>query len=146
MNQNPLIWRNVGLSPVVYCLYKVLDVPAKFNCTLSQAKELLLNNPTQDILRKVFEHIRRLLSRDKNPPIDEVVNEGLVVALVQALGYPDEKVQYEAAWALTNVVSGTTRHTQAAVDAGATVALINLARSTSNHALADQCFWAVANV
>lgn len=121
-------------------------VPPKFNCTLPQAKELLLNNPTQDILRKVFEHIRRLLSRDKNPPIDEVVNEGLVVALVQALGYPDEKVQYEAAWALTNVVSGTTRHTQAAVDAGATVALINLARSTSNHALADQCFWAVANI
>uniref|UniRef100_A0AC34QFN8 Importin subunit alpha n=1 Tax=Panagrolaimus sp. JU765 TaxID=591449 RepID=A0AC34QFN8_9BILA len=121
-------------------------VHPKFSCSLSEARELLLNNPSPETLRQVFEHIRRLLSRGSNPPIDEVVNEGLVVALVQALGVNDEKVQFEAAWGLTNVVSGTTKHTEAAVNAGATQALVNLIRASNSQKLVEQCFWAVANI
>lgn len=36
-------------------------------------------------MRCCFEAIRRLLSRSKTPPIDEVIKSGLVTALVQAL-------------------------------------------------------------
>uniref|UniRef100_A0A7E4ZUJ3 Importin subunit alpha n=1 Tax=Panagrellus redivivus TaxID=6233 RepID=A0A7E4ZUJ3_PANRE len=113
--------------------------------TIAEAKQLLLNNPDQATLRNVFEALRRMLSRTTNPPIDEVVNEGLVVALVQGLSVEDDQVQYEAAWALTNVVSGTQAHTVAAANAGATKAFIQRA-SNSNDALAEQCFWGLANI
>lgn len=149
MNRNLLMLKEVcHVKPkfIILQLHVFSAPPAKLNCTLPEAKQLLMNNPSMETLRNVFEMIRRMLSRDKNPPIDEVVNEGLVVALVQALGVTDRKVQYEAAWALTNVVSGTSRHTQAAVDAGATMALITLAGNTDDQSLVDQCIWAVANI
>lgn len=73
------------------------------------------------------------------------MNEGLVIALVQGLAVEDEQVQYEAAWALTNVVSGTQIHTVAAANVGATKAFIQRA-STCSNALAEQCFWGLANI
>ncbi|KIH50197.1 Armadillo/beta-catenin-like repeat protein, partial [Ancylostoma duodenale] len=57
----------------------------------------------------------------------------------------DDKVRFEAAWALTNVVSGTSEQTVAAVEAGATLPLIELTQSP-NPGLAEQALWAVANI
>lgn len=54
-------------------------------------------------------------------------------------------MRFEAAWALTNVVSGTSEQTVAAVEAGATLPLIELTQSP-NPGLAEQALWAVANI
>ncbi|CAL2028214.1 unnamed protein product [Caenorhabditis brenneri] len=110
-----------------------------------EVKRILQNNPSEEDMVRCFESLRKSLSKTKNPPIDEVIHSGLLLALVQALGVPHEKVQYEAAWALTNIVSGTTEQTIAAVEAGATAPLIQLAVH-ENQQIAEQALWAVANI
>ncbi|WKY01705.1 hypothetical protein Q1695_015594 [Nippostrongylus brasiliensis] len=107
--------------------------------------KILCNNPTLVQMQTCFEALRRTLSRSKNPPVDEVIQCGLVNALVQALSVEDDKVRFEAAWALTNIVSGTSEQTVAAVEAGATPPLVKLTQSP-NAGLAEQALWAVANI
>uniref|UniRef100_A0A1I7U9S0 Importin subunit alpha n=1 Tax=Caenorhabditis tropicalis TaxID=1561998 RepID=A0A1I7U9S0_9PELO len=110
-----------------------------------EVKNILSNNPSEDDMVRCFESLRKSLSKTKNPPIDEVIQSGLLIALVQALSVPNERVQYEAAWALTNIVSGTTAQTVAAVEAGATDPLIKLACHQSAQ-ISEQALWAVANI
>ncbi|KAK6055712.1 Armadillo/beta-catenin-like repeat protein [Cooperia oncophora] len=103
--------------------------------------KILCDNPTLEQMRTCFEALRRTLSRSRST----LINCGLVNALVQALAVEDDKVRFEAAWALTNIVSGTSEQTVAAVEAGATLPLVKLTQST-NPALAEQALWAVANI
>lgn len=113
--------------------------------TNEEIVKILCKNPTLEQMRTCFEALRRSLSRTRNPPVDDVINCGLVNALVQALSVEDYKVRFEASWALTNIVSGTSEQTVAVVEAGATPPLIKLT-SNSNDSLAEQALWAVANI
>ncbi|GMT01915.1 hypothetical protein PENTCL1PPCAC_24089, partial [Pristionchus entomophagus] len=113
--------------------------------TCEQVIEILKNGPDVQQTRDAFESVRRLLSKSKNPPVDEVINCGLIHALVQGLSIQDEKIPYECAWALTNIVSGTSEQTVKAVEAGATAPLIQLMMH-ADLALAEQATWAVANI
>ncbi|GMR54988.1 hypothetical protein PMAYCL1PPCAC_25183, partial [Pristionchus mayeri] len=113
--------------------------------TCEQVIEVLKNNPDIEQTRAAFESVRRLLSKSKNPPVDEVINCGLIFAIVQGLSVEDVKVRYECAWALTNIVSGTPEQTIKAVEAGATAPLIQLMMHPSLD-LAEQATWAVANI
>lgn len=51
----------------------------------SEIIEVLSNSPTMEQMRNCFEALRRSLSRSKNPPVDEIIQSGLLGALVQAL-------------------------------------------------------------
>ncbi|KJH49850.1 Armadillo/beta-catenin-like repeat protein [Dictyocaulus viviparus] len=123
----------------------VKSVPVAGRLTNEDIIRILSNNPTIEQTRSCFEALRRSLSRSKNPPVDEVINCGLLNALVQALAVEDDKVRFEAAWAITNIVSGTSEQTVAAVETGATLPLIQLTQS-SNPNLSEQALWAVANI
>ncbi|XP_063237401.1 importin subunit alpha [Bacillus rossius redtenbacheri] len=89
---------------------------------------------------------RKTLSRERNPPIDTMINAGVVplcIKFLENFGHP--ALQFEAAWALTNIASGTSEQTAAVVDQGAVPRLVGLLRSPLQH-VAEQAVWALGNI
>lgn len=91
--------------------------------------------------------IRMLLSIDVDPPIAPVVEAGAVPFLVGALSMHDQpELQFEAAWALTNIASGSPEFTDhVVVECGAVDALVPLITSEHEDAAA-QAVWALGNI
>ncbi|KAL3668431.1 hypothetical protein V7S43_006518 [Phytophthora oleae] len=90
--------------------------------------------------------LRRLLSLETNPPIQEVIDLGVVPLLVVFLTQHDRpEMQFEAAWALTNIASGTTEHTEVVIKCGAVELLCALLLSP-NEDVCEQAVWALGNI
>lgn len=99
----------------------------------------------EELLQAVRE-IRRLLSIESKPPIDPVIDVGLVPVLVDMLKRNEHPaLQFEAAWALTNVSSGAPDQTCAVVNADGVTNLIALL-SLPNIELQEQAMWGLGNI
>lgn len=89
---------------------------------------------------------RKLLSSDKNPPINDLINSDILPILVDCLKRDDHTMlQFEAAWALTNIASGTSEQTNQVVKAGAVPLFLQLLRSPAT-TVCEQAVWALGNI
>lgn len=123
------------------------------NLTLDDIIQIILlrKNPdgtaaSQDNVFVAVQSVRKMLSRERNPPIDDVIKANLVPSLVGFLSCEDHSMlQFEAAWALTNIASGTSMQTRNVVEAGAIKPFIRLLSST-NSSVQEQSVWALGNI
>lgn len=123
---------------------KATDLQTRIK-NIPNLSEALHSNDAGRQLEAAIE-FRKLLSIEKNPPIQLVINANVVPRLVALLGCAqNETLQFEAAWTLTNIASGTSEHTQHIINHGAIQAFIQLLLSP-NAEVREQAVWALGNI
>lgn len=115
--------------------FTVADMPAMMKGMCSSDTSMQIAN---------LRGFRRLLSVEKNPPVQQSIDCGAVPMFVQFLQRSDSpELQFEAAWALTNIAS--TDRTRVVVECSAVPYLAQLLNSP-NPEIREQAAWCLGNV
>jgi len=108
-------------------------------------KQLLMSNDPEAVLSATQQY-RKLLSVEVDPPIADVINAGIVQRFVELLKEVSAPMlQFEAAWVLTNIASGTAEQTKVVVEHGALPLFVGLLQSP-NDDVREQAVWALGNI
>ncbi|XP_054247362.1 importin subunit alpha-8 [Indicator indicator] len=137
--------RNISVTSADKSLTPGEDEMSEIQLSLEKIVDCV-NGSNPELQLLATQATRKLLSKQNNPPVNEVINLGIIPRLVEFLSYEDNvSLQFEAAWALTNIASGTSEHTRAVVEGGAIPAFISLLSSPHMH-VSEQSVWALGNI
>jgi len=101
---------------------------------------------TQDV--RILEDICWSLSYitdGENTRIQEVVNSGVIVKLIDLLSYPSFSIQTPTLRTIGNIISGEDEHTQTMIDHHVLKYLYNLLNSPKSGIRKETC-WAISNI
>jgi len=121
---------------------------AERGLSLAGLEQIVMNASSSDPNTQLaaVQAARKLLSSDRNPPIDALIHSGVLPVFVKCLERQDNAaLQFEAAWALTNIASGTSAQTQAVVEANAVPLFLMLLHSPHPN-VCEQAVWALGNI
>jgi len=125
-----------------------VNVIIKIDKTMVKLEQMvrLLNSENPEELLTASQTLRKMLSIEKDPPIQQVINAGAIPGLVKCLKMSTHTpIQFEACWAITNIASGTLEQTAYIVHTGVLKDLSFLVNS-ENQALKEQALWALGNI
>ncbi|EZA53933.1 hypothetical protein DMN91_011930 [Ooceraea biroi] len=128
-------------------LFNAAD-PATTSSPFSSIEEIVdgINASDESMQFLATQTCRKLLSREKNPPISAMIEGGVVERCIQLLDCDHNiSLQFEAAWVLTNIASGTSEQTQNVIKCGAIPKLVRLLKSQTS-SVAEQAVWALGNI
>lgn len=133
----------VGVPGVAPAAAAAPAVATPSDDTFAQYVAAMMSGDAEANYKGTFE-IRKLLSKEQDPPVQQVLDAGVLPRLVEFLHNTNDKLQFEAAWAITNIAS--TEHTSTVVGVpGCVDALVSYCRSPSPD-VREQCLWCLGNI
>ncbi len=114
----------------------------------SQLSSLIESIESTDLEKQYYGIVglRKVLCDKKKPPIDQVLDSGIVPRLIVIMETSTEiKIQFEAAWSLTNLCSGTSEQAKQVIDSGVIPGFLTALKS-ANPELIEQSVWGIGNI
>lgn len=124
------------------------DIPSNnYEGTIDQdIIDALIQDSDMQLLLESAQKTRKILSKESLPQFDEAIKSGLMPRFIELLDKHDQPlIQFEVAWILTNICSGTTEQTRPVVEHGAIPKLVGLMNSPDIRVV-EQSVWALGNI
>lgn len=126
---------------------EIYDEADKMTVTTAELLTFIEKFKQNDLVNKYYGLVglRKLLSLPYNPPVQEIIDAGLVFDFIELTDYKYPEFVYEAVWSLTNITSGTSDQAMSVFNKGGAQKLIDLIDSEYNE-IQDQSIWAIGNL